>query len=192
MNHKDELLNDLKKTGALMEGHYVLSSGLHSNCYVQCARLLQHPELAEKHARILAEFFTAGEIEAVAGPALGGVVLAYELARQLNARAFFTERGEDGKMLLRRGFEISPGEKIIIAEDVITTGKSAVEVTDIIKDNGGLVSGVCCLIDRSGGGSMRDVDIRSAVSLEIDSWTPGLCPLCRKGVPAEKPGSRKE
>ncbi len=191
MEARDEILRDLKETGALMEGHFILSSGLHSPAYVQCARLLQYPELAEKYAKVLSLFYSPGEVDAVIGPALGGVVLGYETARQLNARAIFTERGDDGEMLLRRGFEIEPGERILVAEDVITTGKSTVEVIKIIREKEGVLAGVCSLIDRGAGEFSPGLEAASVVRLPIDSYPADSCPLCRKGVPPEKPGSRK-
>ena len=191
MDKKDEVLQDLKDAGALMEGHFVLSSGLHSSGYVQCARLLQHPELAGKYASILSSPYRTAGIDAVIGPALGGVVIGYETARHLKARAIFTERDSGGGMVLRRGFEISPGEKILIAEDVITTGKSTGEVIKIVREKKGALAGICCLIDRSAGGFSPGVEISSVIRLQIDSYRADACPLCKQGVPSKKPGSRK-
>ncbi len=191
MDKKKELLHDLQKTGALIEGHFVLSSGLHSERYVQCARLLQFPELAEKYARYIASSFVEKPVDAVLGPAIGGIVFGYELAKQLNVRAIFTERGADGAMLLRRGFEINPGEKIIISEDVITTGKSTLEVIEIIKENDAVLEGVACMIDRSRGAFNPGAVMESIISIDIDAYSPSACPLCEKGVPQQKPGSRK-
>lgn len=191
MDIAEELLRDLKATGAMGQGHFILSSGMHSSAYVQCARLLQHPELAEKYAAALAKFYAGSAIDAVIGPALGGVVIGYETARQLKVRALFTERGDNGGMLLRRGFNINPGEKILVAEDVITTGKSTGEVIKIIREKKGKPAGVCCLIDRSRGRFDPGVKTASVMKLEIDSYPADSCPLCVRGLPLEKPGSRK-
>ncbi len=192
MDKRNELLRDLKTTGALMEGHFVLSSGLHSSGYVQCARLLQYPGLAEKYAGILSLSCEPGSIDAVIGPALGGVVIGYETARQLNARAIFSERGADGEMVLRRGFEIRPGERILIAEDVITTGKSIAEAIKIVGKKKGALAGVCCLIERGSGEFIPGIEITSIIRLQIDSYPAESCPFCEKGVPSEKPGSRRK
>lgn len=192
MSASSELLGDLKVTGALMKGHFLLSSGMHSSGYVQCAKLLQHPELSRKYASVLAKACADAGIDAVIGPALGGVVIGYEIARQLKARALFTERSGEGKMLLRRGFNISPGEKVLIAEDVITTGKSTGEVIDIVREMKGQLAGVCCLIDRSGGKFDAGVETAYVIRLEIASYPADACPLCGEGIPLEKPGSREK
>lgn len=192
MDSKERFLGDLKSTGALLEGHFILSSGRHSPGYVQCALLLQYPRLAEKYASLLAGNFPDAGISAVIGPALGGIVLAYETARAIGARALFAERSPSGAMTLRRGFNISRGEKILVAEDVITTGASALEVLQLAESCGGLPEGVCSLIDRSGGAFSPGVRTACVMELEMASWTAGECPLCREGVPPQKPGSRAE
>lgn len=191
MDYKKELYGDLKETGALLEGHFVLSSGRHSGTYIQCARLLQYPELAAKYASFIAEEFSGSDIGAVVGPALGGVVLSYEAARRLGARALFAERGQGDRMLLRRGFEISDGEKILIAEDVITTGESVLEVLELVESLGGAPAGICSLIDRSEGRFSPPIRTVSIIGLDAETWAREGCPLCRRGVPSEKPGSRK-
>jgi orotate phosphoribosyltransferase len=191
MENSRRLEKDLIKTGALLKGHFVLSSGKHSPAYVQCAKLLQYPDLCEKYAKILAGFYENSGITSVLGPALGGVVLGYEIARQAKARSIFTERDDGGVMLLRRGFEIEPGEEILVSEDVITTGKSTSEVIEVIYSHGGVIGGVCCLINRSGGGFDPGVPVKSLITMELDLYEPADCPLCRENVPSIKPGSRK-
>ncbi len=191
MENNGLLEKDLIKTGALLKGHFVLSSGKHSSGYVQCAKLLQYPDLCVKYAKILAGFYKNSGITSVLGPALGGVVLGYEIARQAGVRSIFTERDGGGVMLLRRGFEIEPGEKILIAEDVITTGKSTSEVIEVVYSHGGLLGGVCCLINRSGGGFDPGVSVKSVLSMELNLYEAADCPLCRENVPSHKPGSRR-
>ncbi|MCD5408966.1 orotate phosphoribosyltransferase [Candidatus Bipolaricaulota bacterium] len=184
-----EFLELLKGTGALLEGHFLLSSGLHSPRYVQCARLLQHPELAARACRALAERAGClGPVDAVIGPALGGIIVAHELARALGVRGMFAER-EEGRMALRRGFGVAPGERVLIAEDVVTTGRSSLEVAELVAALGGTVVGTACLADRRVGGELP-FTLVSLVRLEIETYPPEDCPLCRQGVPLEKPGSR--
>ena len=186
-----EILELFQRTGAILEGHFLLSSGLHSPKYVQCARLLQHPPLAEKVCRALAARATAlGPIDAVIGPALGGVIVAYELARALGVRGMFAER-EGGRMALRRGFEIAPGERVLITEDVVTTGRSSLEVAELIQACGGTVAGTACLVDRRLGGE-TPFPLVSLMKLAIKAFPPEGCPLCRQGLPLEKPGSRPQ
>jgi orotate phosphoribosyltransferase len=184
------LLDRLKETGALLEGHFRLSSGRHSDRYVQCAQLLQHPHHAEAVCRDLAGRLP-GPVDVVVGPAMGGIVVAYELARALGGRALFTER-VDGQMALRRGFRIVPGERVLVVEDVVTTGLSAREAMTIVQAAGGKVVAVASLIDRSGGTMPFDVPFVSAARLEITTFTPETCPHCASGLPVTKPGSRPE
>lgn len=181
----------IRRTGVLSEGHFLLSSGRHSGQYMQCARLLQYPREAEQAGRALAGLFREERVEAVIGPALGGVIIAHETARALGVRCLFAER-KDGVMQLRRGFAIEPGERLLVAEDVVTTGGSVREVIRLVESLGGRVVGVGSIIDRSGGSSPFAVPFRSLLRLEIESYAPGECPLCRAGIPAEKPGSREE
>jgi orotate phosphoribosyltransferase len=178
----------LKRVGALLEGHFQLTSGRHSNAYVQCARLLCQPTDAEAVCRALAERFRDDLVDVVVGPALGGVVVAHEVARALGTPALFTERKE-GQMLLRRGFEIAPGAKILVVEDVVTTGGSVKEVLQLLQDAGGEVVGVGSIVQRVPS-SPFDVRYESLLQLEVVSWTPEECPLCKQGTPAVKPGSR--
>jgi orotate phosphoribosyltransferase len=180
----------IRRTGVLMEGHFLLSSGRHSGQYMQCARLLQYPQEAEQAGRALADLFRGDRVEVVVGPALGGVIIAHETARFLGVRCLFAER-KDGVMQLRRGFSIEPGERVLVAEDVVTTGGSVREVIGLVESQGGKVVGVGSIIDRSGGASPFAVPFRSLFRLDIKSYAPGECPLCRAGIPAEKPGSRE-
>ena len=190
-----ELTGILKKTGALLEGHFELSSGLHSATYVQCARVLQYPELAEKLGRFLSEGFRDKGIEVVVSPALGGVVIGHEVARALGARAVFAERkcSRNGsrKMTLRRGFRIDRGEKVLVVEDVVTTGGSTKEIMDIVGEEGGDIVGVGTLIDRSLGKAVFGVCTNTLLSLDIGTYDPENCPLCGQGIPLVKHGSRK-
>ncbi|HIP99361.1 TPA: orotate phosphoribosyltransferase [Candidatus Bipolaricaulota bacterium] len=184
-----EILELFRKSGALLSGHFLLSSGLHSPKYVQCARLLQHPALAERVCRALAARAAAlAPIDVVIGPALGGVIVAHELARALGGRGMFAERVA-GRMTLRRGFEIAPGERVLIAEDVVTTGRSSLEVAELVTALGGSVVGAACLVDRRLGGELP-FPLVSLVKLVIEAFPPEDCPLCREGLPYTKPGSR--
>ncbi|SDY97255.1 orotate phosphoribosyltransferase [Proteiniborus ethanoligenes] len=185
------VLDILRKTEALLEGHFLLSSGKHSNKYIQCAKVLQYPEESEKILSKVANQLTDLEIDIVLGPAMGGVIVAYELGRQLGKKAIFTEREkENDTVVLRRGFEIKKGEKVLISEDVITTGKSALEAIELVENMGGEVVGIACIADRSKG-KLR-YPVYSAVELDIDSYESDQCPLCKKGIPYVKPGSRKK
>jgi len=177
----------LKEAGALLEGHFLLSSGRHSNRYVQCAKLLQYPDKSEKVLKVVADKIKDLEFHIVLGPAMGGIIVAYELARQTGRIAMFTER-ENGIMTLRRGFEIKKGQKVLISEDVVTTGKSSLESIEVVKSLGGEVVGIACIVDR--GSSSLDYPIYSAASLNIESWEKENCPLCSQGIPYIKPGSR--
>jgi len=177
--------------GALLEGHFLLTSGRHSNRYMQCAQVLQYPAYTEALSRILADRFRNDGVDVVVGPAMGGIIVAYEVARQLGVRGIFCER-ENGVMTLRRGFSIQPGERILVVEDVITTGGSVMEVMEVTKARGGEVVGVAVLVDRSGGKVDLGVRTEAALVMEIDSWEADSCPLCREGtLPITKPGSRK-
>ncbi|GAW93929.1 orotate phosphoribosyltransferase [Calderihabitans maritimus] len=190
MLSQEEILNMFTSCEALLEGHFLLSSGLHSNRYIQCAKVLQYPEYATKLARELAERFLGKGIKAVVGPALGGIIVAHEVARWLNARALFTER-QDNFMTLRRGFSIGQGEKVLVVEDVITTGGSVQEVIEVVQKSGGKVEGVGVLVDRSGGHVRLDYPVESLLSLTVETFSAEECPLCRAGIPLVKPGSRK-
>ena len=182
----------LISVGAVLDGHFLLSSGNHAPRYVQCAKLLQHPALAARVASLLAEQVgELGRIDAVIGPALGGIIIAYELGRALGTRAIFSERDAEGRMTLRRGFEISPGERILIAEDVVTTGGSSLEVAQLVEGHGGVPVGIACIVDRRPAGTELSLPVIAAVRMEIPVYPPDDCPLCRRGIPYVKPGSRK-
>lgn len=178
----------LKKSQALLEGHFLLSSGKHSNRYVQCAKLLQYPDMAEKAVGEIVEKLKDREIDVVVGPAMGGIVVAYELGRQLGKPAFFTER-EENQMKLKRGFFIEKGQKVLIAEDVVTTGKSSYEAIKVVEEYGGEIVGIAALVDRTT--AELDYPIFAAGKLHIDTYDKNQCPLCKEGLPITKPGSRK-
>jgi orotate phosphoribosyltransferase len=183
------ILDLLKETGALLEGHFLLSSGLHSQHYFQCARLLQFPERAAEVGRSLAEICRHLEPEAVVSPAMGGVVIGHDVARALSTRGFFAER-VDGILRFRRGFTISPGEKVLIVEDVVTTGKSTLETVDAVRAAGGEVVGLAAIIDR-GGGVNFSLPFLALLGLRTPTFETRDCPFCQAGrPPLTKPGSR--
>jgi orotate phosphoribosyltransferase len=186
----DQVIDQFRATGALLEGHFQLSSGLHSTVYLQCALVLQFPERAERLGRALAEKFQGQGIGLVASPAIGGIVIGHEVARALGARFVWTER-EAGQMTLRRGFTIAPGEKTLIVEDVITTGGSTRETIDAVRKAGASVVGAASIIDRSGGSADVGVPLTSLASLRVLSVESSVCDACKLGEPVVKPGSRK-
>lgn len=186
---QEEILNIYKKAGALLEGHFELSSGLHSSSYLQSALVLQHPEYASMFCKELAEVFKDRKIELVIAPALGGIIVAYEVARHLNVRAIFAER-EKGALILRRGFNIKEGERTLVVEDVITTGISVKETIKAVEKNKGMLVGVGSLIDRSGGKAEIGHPYHSLVVLSMPAYKAEDCPLCKSGRKITKPGSR--
>lgn len=188
MNQK--VLEIFKKSGALLQGHFILSSGLHSAQYLQCALILQEPEYAKAVCAELAEKFKADKPTVVIGPALGGVIVSFEVAKALGVRSIFSER-EEGKMTLRRGFDIKPQDKVLVVEDVVTTGGSTKEVIDLVKSKGAQVIGVGAIVDRSAGKAGFGVKFESLLKLDIETFPPDKCPLCKSGTPAVKPGSRR-
>lgn len=185
-----EVLGLFEKHGALLKGHFRLSSGLHSERYLQCALILQHPDIAAKLADALKGKFKSGRPDLVVGPALGGITLAYEVARSFGVRALFTER-QDGKMVLRRGFSIKEGEKALVVEDVVTTGGSTKEVIDLVGSYAGKVIGVGAIVDRSAGKAGFSAPFKALAGIDIETFEESSCPLCRKNIPITKPGSRK-
>lgn len=190
MLNKEEAIKIFSDSGALMQGHFKLTSGRHSNRYMQCAQVLQYPAYTEQLAQHLAEKFAGEKIDFVVGPAMGGIIVSYEVARQLKVPSMFCER-QDGAMSLRRGFTIKPGDRMLVVEDVVTTGGSVVEVMDVVKATGGEVVGVGVLVDRSGGKVDFGVPMNAVLSLDIESWEADDCPLCKAGEgDAIKPGSR--
>jgi orotate phosphoribosyltransferase len=186
---QDEVLDIYQKTGALLTGHFLLSSGLHSERYLQSALVLQQPDIATRLCAALAEHFRNSTIDAVIAPALGGVFVSHETARALGVRALFAER-VNGELTLRRGFTIKPGERILVVEDVITTGKSTRETIEVVKKAGGVAVAAASLVDRSGGKAELGVPYKALVTLEVPSYTAEECPLCKAGSVPVKPGSR--
>ncbi len=190
MLDRERVLEILRESEVLLEGHFLLTSGRHSNQYMQCAKILQYPHFAEELAVGLAEEFKDDQIDVVIGPAMGGILIAYELARQLKVKNMFAER-ENGKMTIRRGFQVPKGARVLVAEDVITTGGSVQEVIDIVKEQGGEIAGVAVLVDRSNGKVDFGVKLRAAFTAEVVSYEAENCPICKEGnIPLMKPGSR--
>jgi orotate phosphoribosyltransferase len=186
----NEILEIFRQNSALLEGHFVLSSGLHSDRYIQCALVLEHPRLAERLCAELARKLEHLKPAVVAAPALGGVIVAHEVARALGARAVFTER-QHGVMTLRRNFSFAPGEPTLVVEDVITTGGSTRETIATVVKAGARVVGVGALVDRSGAKAEFGLPKAALLTLEVQNYEPAQCPLCKAGIPAVKPGSRK-
>ncbi len=177
----------LVDTGAVLEGHFLLTSGLHSPLYVEKFQVLQWPEHTATLCAALAERFRDAGIQVVVGPVTGGIILAHEVGKNLGTRAIFTER-ENGKMTLRRGFAIAPGERVLVVEDIVTTGGSVHEVLEVVKAQGGEVAGVALLVDRSGGKADFGVRTEALLTLEVATYQPDACPLCQAGVPITKRG----
>lgn len=188
--NRDELMQTLYRTSALLQGHFLLSSGLHSDRYIQCALLLQYPAISEQVGKDLADHFRKLDVDTVVGPAMGGILVVYEVARHLNKRAIFTER-ELGKMSLRRGFVLDPEEKVLVIEDVITTGGSLMEAIEVCKKYGANVVGAGAIIDRSIRPLDFGVPTSSLLRLEIQTWKKEDCTLCQQGIRLVKPGSRE-
>jgi orotate phosphoribosyltransferase len=186
----EEVLERFRATGALLEGHFVLTSGLHSPVYLQCALVLQHPREAEQFGRAIAEKFRGESIETVVAPAIGGIIIGWEVARALGCRSIWTER-ESGAMTLRRGFTVRPGESVLVVEDVVTTGGSTRETVEAMRAAGARVVGAASIIDRSGGSAEVGVPRVALATLSVPALAPSACPQCAQGVPAVKPGSRK-
>jgi len=191
MNEK-EVMDIFSRVGAYKRGHFKLSSGLHSGAYLQCALVLSDPRIASRLCASLAEKFRIDEPDVVIGPAIGGIVFAYEMAKALNTRAVFSERDDIGKMVLRRGFNISPGSKVLIAEDVLTTGGSVKEVISLLKQDGIKPVAIAALVDRSESKiDFGGIKYKSLIKLNVPSFEEKACPLCQEGIPIVKPGSRK-
>jgi len=185
---QDSILELFRSSGALLEGHFLLTSGRHASRYVQCARVLQYPAYAELLGSQLASRFPSGRVGAVVGPALGGIIVAHEVARALGARAIFAER-QEGRLTLRRGFTLEAGEVVVVVEDVLTTGGSALETVELARAFGAQVLGVGALVDRSGGRLNLGLPY-ALLSLDIPCYEASDCPLCREGRPLVRPGSR--
>jgi orotate phosphoribosyltransferase len=193
-----DVINLLRESGAMLEGHFLLSSGRHSDKYFQCAKLLQYPDKAaealEQIAGKIKDDIKAGKlkVDIIVGPAMGGIIAAWELARQLGLPSIFTERDDTGIMTLRRGFEINPGQNVLIAEDVVTTGKSSLECAKALEAAGAVITALACVVDRRAEGA-NDIPwpMYPAVKLTAANWEASECSLCKQGIPAVKPGSRK-
>jgi orotate phosphoribosyltransferase, Thermus family len=189
---QERVMEILKEAGVLLEGHFKLTSGRHSNKYLQCAKIFRNTKYSEELCSALAEQYRNDGVQVVIGPAMGAVQMAYEVSRPLKCENFFTERDEEGKMALRRGFVVNPGERVLVVEDVVTTGGSVREVIELVKKAGGVVVGVGSIVDRTGGKIDFGVPFRAVISVDVESWEPDECPLCKAGAPAPiKPGSRK-
>ena len=185
-----DILDKFRKTNALLEGHFVLSSGLHSPKYLQCALALQHPADAANYGAAIADHYAASDIITVASPAIGGLVIGFATAQALNIRFIWTER-QNGEMTVRRGFSVAQGESILVVEDVITTGGSTRECIAALEANGAKVVAAASIIDRSNGVADVGVPRISLVSLDVPSYSPSDCPMCADGIESAKPGSRK-
>src|SRR3954471_16583484 len=185
---RDALLDVYRRSGALLDGHFRLTSGLHSAGYLQCALVLQHPEQAESLGRAIADRVRNLRPTVVLSPALGGIVIGQEVGRALGVRAIFAER-QDGSLALRRGFTLIAGERVVVVEDVVTTGGSTRETIEVARAAGARVVGAASLIDRSGGNQGLDVPYVALVPISLPTYQPEACPLCARGLPVVKPGS---
>ena len=187
---RDEIIDILKEAEVLLEGHFLLTSGRHSAKYLQCAKIFRNTKYAEPLCKELADKYKDKSVEIVRGHGMGAVQIAYEVSRHLKCENFFTER-EDGKMTLRRGFSIKEGQKVLLVEDVVTTGGSIKEVLELVKGMGADVVGIGCIVDRTGGKIDFGVPFDAVLSMEVESYERENCPICQKDVPLVKPGSRK-
>ncbi|MEQ1575031.1 MAG: orotate phosphoribosyltransferase [Vicinamibacterales bacterium] len=185
----EAVLDLFRRVGALLEGHFRLTSGRHSSGYLQCALVLQHPGEAERCGEAIADMVRGLGAQVVLSPALGGIVIGQEVGRALGIRALFAER-QDGALTLRRGFALSPGERVLVVEDVVTTGGSTRETIEVARAAGAQVVGSASIIDRSGGHQQLDVPYHALVAISLPTYQPEACPLCAAGQPVVKPGSR--
>jgi orotate phosphoribosyltransferase len=185
----DSVLDRFRQVGALLEGHFRLTSGLHSSGYLQCALVLQFPAHAEACGAEIADRVRTLGAQAVLSPALGGIVIGQEVGRALGVRAMFAER-QDGRLMLRRGFSLAPGERVLVVEDVVTTGTSTRETIDVARAAGAQIVGAASIIDRSGGQQNLDVPYHSLATISLPTYQPDTCPMCAAGQPVVKPGSR--
>lgn len=190
---RERVTEILKEAGVLMEGHFLLTSGKHSNKYLQCAKIFRNTKYSEELCAALAEQYKNDNVELVIGPAMGAVQMSYEVSRHLNVENFFTERDENGDMQLRRGFTISEGQRVLVVEDVVTTGGSVKEVIKLVTELGGKIIGVGSIVDRSAGKVDFGVPFKSVYPVEVEAYEAEDCPLCKEGkLPLVKPGSRKK
>lgn len=189
MLEKEAILDLFRKAGAFLEGHFLLTSGLHSPYYVEKFKLLQYPRYVEQLAQAIAEHFTKERVDIVVGPAVGGIILAYEVARVFGVRMAFTER-EEGKMRFRRDFTLSEKDNVLVVEDVVTTGASLLEVIEAVREKGASIIGVGVLVDRSGGKVSLPYPYVPLLTMEMPVYTPDACPLCKESITLQKRGSR--
>ncbi len=187
---KEEILQIFRETDALLDGHFLLTSGLHSPHYFQCAKVLQYPKYLHLLSGEIAKHFEYSEIELLISPAIGGIVMGTEVGRMLEARTIFAER-ENGVMSLRRGFGIKKGERVLVVEDVVTTGGSVKEIIQLVEKAGATLAGVGYIVDRSSGKTTFNAKTFSVLQMDVVTYIPESCPLCKQGTPAVKPGSRK-
>ncbi len=186
---ESEVLEALERSGALLRGHFVLTSGRHSEGYVQCARVLEDPGLTTCLAQTVAETLASTDIDLVAAPAVGGIIIGFAVAQALGVKFIFSER-ESGTMCFRRSFVVPKGARVLVVEDVVTTGGSVAEVIDLVRDSGGEIAGVASIIDRGGEKAFSE-PLTALVKLEVESWEPSECRLCASGEPVTSPGSRR-
>ena len=187
---KEEIISMLKEANVLLEGHFLLTSGRHSDKYMQCAKIFQDAKYSVPLCAELVKQYKDDNVEVVIGPAIGAIQMSYEVGKQLGVRNIFAERDGDGKMTLRRGFTIEKGQRVLIVEDVVTTGGSVREVIDLVKECGGDIVGVGSIVDRTGGKIDFGVTYKSAFAMDITSYEADECPICKTGAPLVKPGSR--
>ncbi|MDD4097991.1 MAG: orotate phosphoribosyltransferase [Lentisphaeria bacterium] len=188
--HEAVVLQYLSETGALLEGHFLLRSGLHSDRYFQAALVLQHTIVAAKLCAAMAEEWENQNIDTVISPAIGGILVGQEVGRSLGVKAIFAEKDEQSNLLLRRGFTLKPGERVLVAEDVITKGGRVQQTIDLVRASGAVPVGVAVMVDRSDGGVDFGLPCKSLIKLSLPTFAPEQCPLCQKGVPIDKPGSK--
>lgn len=186
---RDEIIAMMKEAEVLLEGHFLLTSGRHSDKYMQCAKIFQNAKYSEPLCAELVKQYKDDNVELVIGPAIGAIQMSYEVGKQLGVKNIFAER-ENGVMTLRRGFTIEKGQRVLIVEDVVTTGGSVREVMELVKESGGEIVGIGSIVDRTGGKIDFGVPYRSAFSMDITSYEPEECPICKTGAPLVKPGSR--
>lgn len=186
---ENEIINTCREAGALLEGHFLLRSGLHSNRFFQAALLLQYPDIAEKFCCQLADNFRGMDIQTVISPAVGGLIVGQEMARALGAKAIFADKVND-QLVLKRGFKISENENILVGEDVITRGGRVQQTVDLVREHRGNVAGIAVIVDRSKGEAKFDIPHHSLLELDLDVYEADNCPLCKEGVPLERPGSK--
>lgn len=188
--NQNEIFEIFKKSGALLKGHFLLSSGLHSDIYFEKFQVLQHPEYVEILCRKLAWLFKDNKVEVVVGPTTGGVIIAYEVAKNLGTRSIFAEAGDEGR-IFKRGFNLKKGEKTLIVDDILTTGGSIKEVIQLVKKHEGDILGIGILLDRSGGKVQFNYPLKPLAVTEVQNYRQEECPMCKKGEPLVKPGSRR-